>query len=458
MRAIVCGAGQVGYHIASYLAREQNDVTVIDLKPELVYKINEDMDATGMIGHASNPDVLARAGARDADLLIAVTHSDEVNMIACQVAHSLFNVPKKVARVRSSAYLDPSWSNLFSRAHMPIDVIISPEQEVAYDILERLKIPGTSNVINLLDRKAYAVTVLCEESCPILHTPMRQIRELFPDLNAKICLITRQGQPVLPNLDTQLLPGDEVMIVVSQEHLQRALTVFGHTEKEAHNILVVGGGNIGRQLAELLHNEYNNMSLKIIEANLQQAERLSSRLPDDIIIHGDGLDKRILEEVGIHDIETIVTVTNDDEVNILCALLAKEYGCPRAITLVNKEVYNSLISAFRIDAIVSPRTITAATIMKHVRRGRIHAVYDILDGYGELIEARASETCQVVHKPISKLNLPPHAVVAMIMREGELILPNGDTVIEPEDMVVMFSAQTDTKFIEQLFSFKFDLM
>ena len=458
MRTIICGAGQVGYNIASYLAREKNDVTVIDIKRELVSQVNEELDATGIVGQAADPDVLKLAGAEDADMIIAVTHMDEVNMVACQVAHSLFNIPKKVARIRQKGFLDPAWANLFSRAHMPIDVIISPEREVALNILQRLKIPGTTEVISLLDGRAYCVSVVCEKNCPILNTPLGQLRTLFPDLKIKAVLINRNGKWFMPDVNSQFFPDDEVTFIVSTEHLKRALEIFGHEERESENILIIGGGNIGTQLSLAIHEAYNKINLKIIESNLSKARFLSEMFPKDIILHGDGLDKKILQEAGIDQVETVIAVTNDDEVNILSALIAREFGDPRTITLVNKEVYSSLTPALHINAIVSPRIITASTIMRHVRRGRVHAVHDLRGAQAELLEAHASESCRIINTPLERLNLPEGIVVAMILRDNDIIVPTKNTIVKPDDLVVMFATHDDIDYVEKLFSFKFDLV
>ena len=458
MRTIICGAGQVGYNIASYLARENNDVTVIDLKSELISKVNDELDVNGIVGHGSNPDVLRAAGAEDADMIVAVTHYDEVNMVACQVAHSLFNIPKKIARVRQSSYLEPAWANLFSRSHMPIDVIISPEKEVAVNILERLKTPGTTDTISLLNGDAYCLSVLCDTNCPLLHTPLKQLLDLFPDLDARILLITRAGKHILPSVENQFFEGDEVTFIVRKEHVARALSAFGHEENEAGSVLIVGAGNIGLQLCTLLKEHNKKIDMRVIEASAARAQEVSKDFPNCMILHGDALDKKILEEAGIDNIETVISVTNDDEVNILSSLLANESGNARTITLVNKEIYTTLTNALGINAIVSPRMITASKIMKHVRRGRINATHSIKDGYAEVIEVRASDSCQIINTPLEKLHLPPGVVISLIQREGEIILPNRATVIKPDDVIVFFATHGSVSYVEKLFSFKFDLI
>ena len=458
MRTIVCGAGQVGYNIASYLAREHNNVTVVDIKPDLISKINDELDVNGIVGHASDPEVLKLAGAEDADMIIAVTHHDEVNMVACQVAHSLFNIPKKIARIRHTAYLDPAWSNLFSRAHMPIDVIISPEREVAQNIFERLKTPGTTDTVSLLDGEAYCLSVLCDQNCPILHTPLKQLLNLFPDLDARILLISRAGKHILPDVNNQFFEGDEVTFIVRKEHIERALSVFGHEENEAGSVLVIGAGNIGMQLCSILKDHNKSLDLRVIESSAARARELSEKFPKDMVLHGDALDRRILEEAGIDNIETTISVTNDDEVNILSSLLVMEERPVRTITLVNKEIYTTLTSALHINTIVSPRLITASTIMKYVRRGRINATYSIKDGFGEVIEVRASESCQIINVPLEKLHLPPGVVVCLVKRDDEIIIPDKDTILKSDDVIVIFATHNSVALVEKLFSFKFDLI
>ncbi len=458
MRTIICGAGQVGYNIASYLAKEHNDVTVIDLKSDLIAKINDELDVNGIVGHGSNPDILRLAGAEDADMIVAVTHYDEVNMVACQVAHSLFNIPKKIARVRQLNYLDPAWANLFSRAHMPIDVIISPEREVANNILERVKTPGTTDTISLLNGEAYCLSVVCEKNCPILHTPLKQLLNLFPDLDARILLISRAGKHILPDVENQFFEGDEVTFIVRKDHIERALQAFGHEENEAASVLVIGGGNIGVQLCSLLKEHNKKIDLRVIEASASRAAEVSELFPNDMVLHGDALDKKILEEAGIDNIETVISVTNDDEVNILSSLLATEGRDVRTITLVNKEIYTTLTAALRINAIVSPRLITASQIMKYVRRGRIDATHSIKDGFAEIIEVRASESCKIINIPLEKLHLPPGVVISIIQRDNKIIVPDKNTIVKADDVIIFFATHGSISYVEQLFSFKFDLI
>ena len=452
MKVIVCGAGQVGFNIARHLALENNDVTVIDQSPELIRKVTDTLDVQGVIGHASHPDVLEQAGAADADMIIAVTYADEVNMMACQVAHSIFDVPTKIARVRHQSYLEPVWANLFSRDNMPIDVIISPEIEVARAVTRRLEVPGTFEMISLADGKVKLLGVRCEDTCPLVNTPLRQLTQLFPDLNIVIVGLMREDRPIVPTGDDQMLPGDEVYFVVDSDQVPRAMSAFGHEETAARRLLIFGGGNIGLFLAQEIENDHPWVNAKVIEANVERAELVAGRLKSTVVIQGDVLDPEILAEANVSATDTVVAVTNDDETNILASLLARRYGCRRLITLINKPTYEPLINTLGIDVVVSPRNITVSTILQHVRRGRIHSVHTLREGFGELIEAEALETSPLVGTPLREVDLPGGVLLGAIVRDGKMISPRGDTVVRARDRIVLFAAEDAIRKVETLFS------
>ncbi len=452
MKVIVCGAGQVGFNLSRHLSQENNDVTVIDQSPELIRKIGDSLDVKGLVGHASRPDVLERAGADDADMIIAVTFTDEINMLACQVAHSLFNVPTKIARIRHQSYLQPMWSNLFSRDHIPIDVIISPEIEVARAVTRRLRVPGAFEMIPLADDKVRLLGVRCTDTCPLVNTPLRQLSQLFPDLNIVVVGILREGATIVPSPEDQMLAGDEVYFVVDSEHLLRAMVAFGHDETEARSLLILGGGNIGLFLAQEIEREHPRVIAKIVESDDERAESIASQLERTVVLKGDVLDEQILEEANVGATETVVAVTNDDETNILASLLAKRSGSRRAITLINNMAYEPLITSLGIDVVVSPRIITTSTILQHVRRGRIHSVHSIKDNFGELIEAEALETSDLVGPPLKEVKLPAGVLIGAIVRDGKVITLHGDTVIEAKDRIVLFAAAEAVRKVEDLFS------
>ncbi len=457
MKVIICGAGQVGFHIAAYLAGEQNDVTVIDQSPELISKVSESLDVQALVGNASQPDVLENAGAADADMIIAVTYGDEVNMVACQVAHSLFNVPTKIARIRQQSFLEPVWADLFSRDHMPIDVIISPEREVAQAISRRLAVPGAFDMIPLADDKVRVIGVRCSEDCPIVHTPLRQLTELFPDLNIVIVGIVHEENAFVPHSTDQMLPGDEVYFAADSAHVPRALAAFGQEESAAQRLVILGGGNIGSNLAKLI-TATTDISVRVVERDPARARKLASTMPDVMVTCGDGLDAEILEEINIQSADTVVTVTDDDETNILASLLAKRYGVERTIALANKTTYSSLVTTLGIDVLVNPRAITVSTILQHVRRGRIRAVYSLRDGFGEIIEAEAMETSPLVGSQIKEANLPSGVIIGAIVRNGEVVIPRGDTDVRARDRVILLATANTVKKVEKLFAVRLNFL
>lgn len=457
MRAIICGAGHVGYSIAAYLSKENNDVTVIDSNPVKINKVSSNLDVRSILGHAANPDILAAAGANSADLIIAVTLCDEVNMVACQVAHSLFNMPKKIARIRERAFLDPAWCNLFSRAHMPIDVIISPELEVARSIVERLSVPGTTNVIPMANKKVHLCSVICEENCPIVNTQIKQLESLFPETHIKIVAIFRGDQAIVPGENDQMEVGDEVYFVADTQHIDRALSHFGHEEKRAQKIVIVGGGHIGLLLADEISQKMPDVDLKIIEKNEESAEKLSNELDNVIVVQGDTLERGILEEVQVGQADTLIAVTNDDETNILVSLLAKQQGCKEAVTLVNKTVYTSLMGKLGIGAMLSPQTITVSTIMQHVRRGRIKQIHNIRDGCAEVIEAEISETSEVAHKKLKDITFPKNVIVGALIRGDEVIMPTPELQVEAGDELIVLAAHGTAQKVEKMVSVQMDL-
>ncbi len=456
MKVIVCGAGQVGFNIAHYLGSENNDVTVIDQRPDLIRKITDTLDVQAVVGYASHPSVLEQAGAADADLLIAVTAADEVNMVACQVAHSLFNVPTKIARIRNQNYLQPNWATLFSRDHLPIDVIISPEIEVARAIARRMQVPGAIDVIPLANDRVRLMGVRCDDQCPLINTPLRQLTVLFPDLNVVIIGIVRNGKAIVPTAEDQMVDGDEVYFVVDTTHAMRALAAFGREDQEARRIVILGGGNIGLFLAQRLENEHPGASTKIIELDKERAEIAAKSLQRTVVLNGDVLDPEILAEANVAAAETVVSVTNDDETNILSSLLSKRYGTKRAMALINKTTYGALMGPLGVDVVISPRAITVSNILQHVRRGRIHAVHSLHEGFGELIEADALETSSLVGKPLREIRLPAGVLLGAVVRGGQVISPRGSTVVQAGDRVVLFATTDAIKKVEKMFSVRLE--
>lgn len=450
MRVLICGAGQVGYGIAARLAAEHNNVTVIDRSPRLVTAVRDTLDVRGFVGHGAHPDVLAQAGADEADMIIAVTLYDEVNMVACQVAHSLFNVPTKIARVRSQSYLKKHWSNLFSRDHMPIDVIISPEVEVGEMVLRRLAQPGAVETIAFADDLVTVLGIVCGEDCPVIDTPLRQLTELFPDLNATVVGVVRNGKLFVPESDDQMLAGDLVYVVTETGRVKRTLTIFGKEEQFGTRIVIGGGGNIGLYVAKNLEERNARAKVKLIESNHERAVEVAETLDRTVVLHGSALDEAVLREADIEQADTMVALTNDDKVNILAAAMAKRLGCRRSVSLLNDPAFPPLARTIGIDAYVNPRAVTISRILQHVRRGRIRSVHTIHEGAAEVIEADALETSPLVGKPLRNLDLPAGMRIGAIIRKKEVITPTGGSQIAAGDRFIIFATADLVPKVEQM--------
>jgi trk system potassium uptake protein TrkA len=458
MKVLICGAGQVGYNLASYLADEGNNVTVVDQDPELIARVSDDLDVNAIEGFASNPDVLKAAKAGDCDLMIAVTRSDEVNMVACQIGHSLFGIPKKIARIREQAYLQPEWSNLFSRTHMPIDVIISPEIVVAEDIYERLSVPGATFASSLASGAVHLLGAVCNDDCPLVNTTLQQIESLFPNLTFRIMALLRAGKTIIAGPDTYIESGDEVFFVVDTQHLKRVMQAFGFDRAEARRIVIAGGGNVGAGIVRLLKERGRGEHVRLIEQNEKRAQYLSREFGDGVVIlNGSSLEKNILEQASISKVDTFIAVTNDDETNILSSLLAKQYGAKRSVTLVNNSAYSPLVGPLGVDAMVSPRAIIVATVMQHIRRGRIRDIHHLRHGFAEVIEAEVSENCKIANMTPADESIPEEVRIVAIVRDGEVIMPSQQEIIRSGDHVIVLSPQEQARAVEKLFSVQVDI-
>lgn len=451
MKVVICGAGQVGYGIAERLAAENNDVSVIDNEPSLVQNIQDKLDVRGHVGHGAHPDVLARAGAEQADMIIAVTLYDEVNMVACQVAHSLFNVPTKIARIRAQSYRQPHWQNLFSREHMPIDVIISPEVEVGDVILRRISLPGARDVVMFGEDRIAMVAIDCDDECPVVDTPLSQLSELFPDLRATVTGIWRDGKMIVPHSGDHILNGDLAYVIAERSQIRRTLSIFGKDKPEASRIVVAGGGNIGIYLASCIEERMPNVRVKVIEQSRESAVRMADQLKRTVVLHGSALDEQMLVEAGAHTADLMVAITNDDQVNILSAVLARKLGCASNLTLLNNSGYHGFTRSLGIDDYINPRTVTISRVLQHVRRGRIRGVYTLQNGAAEIIEAEALDTSPLVGKPLRELDLPDGVRIGAIYHEDEVIQPTGDCIIKKQDRIVILALNQNVRQVEQMF-------
>jgi len=451
MRVIICGAGQVGYGIAERLAAERNDVSVIDTSPDLIRAIRDTLDVRGIVGHGAHPDMLEAAGAAEADMIIAVTLYDEVNMIACKVAHSLFNVPTKIARIRSQSYLQSHYQDLFSREHLPIDVIISPELEVGEMVLRRIALPGATDIVRFAENKVTMVAIECLEECPVINTPLAQLSELFPDLPSTVVGVSRNGRLFVPHSGDQLVAGDLAYVVTTKDQVRRTLGLFGHEETEATRIIIAGGGNIGLYVAHALEQRQSKTRVKLVENTRERAIQIADQLRKTIVLHGSALDQKLLAEADVEDADLMVALTNNDQVNILASVMAKRLGCKANLALINNPTYQDFIKTLGIDAYINPRNVTISRVLQHVRRGRIRAVHSVQKGAAEIIEAEALETSPLVGPQLRDLDLPSGMRIGAIYRDGTVIKPDGSLRIKPKDRVIIFAMADAVKQVEQMF-------
>jgi trk system potassium uptake protein TrkA len=450
MRVIICGAGRVGYGLATRLSGENNTVTVIDLSAELIRQITTDLDVRGVVGNGAHPDVLVRAGVQNADMIIAVTYADEVNMIACQVAHSLFNVPTKIARVRAQSYLDQQWNDLYSRENMPIDIIISPEIEIGKAILRRLNTPGAFNVVPFSNGQVLLLGVKIREDCPIIDTPIRQIPDLFEGLHAAIVGIKRDGTVFAPTPDDPLNEGDDAYFVTKTEHATRLLEVIGIHQSKARQVVIVGAGNVGRYVAKELEN-VTGVRVRMIERDKEVAETAAEELTRTVILNGDAMAASIQEEAGVGNSETVICLTNDDKINILSAVLSKKLGAGNTISLINEASMQDMQAELGIDMVIDPRASTISSILRHVRRGRILDVYSLEHGGAEVMEGEVLETSPLSGKALRDADLPEDITIGAVIQEGVVKFPEPDLVIKQGDKIVLLAEKSAMKAIEALF-------
>lgn len=451
MKVIICGAGQVGYGIAEQLSREDNEVSVIDTSAALIATITETLDVRGYVGHGAHPDMLAKAGADQADMIIAVTLYDEINIVACEVAHALFSVPTKIARIRDQSYLAPEYGDLFSRENMSIDVTISPEIEVGKMVLRRIAFPGATDVVRFADDNVFMLAIECMEDCPVVNTPLQQLSHLFPDLVATVVGVYRNGHLKAVDSSEQLRTGDLAYVICQHQHARRTLGLFGHEEKEAARIVIAGGGNIGQYVARSIEELQPKTRVKIIEADRERAIAASEKLNSTIVLNGSVLDQKILHQADIEDVDLIVTLTNNDQTNILGAVMAKQLGCKSNLALLNGPSFHDVAKSLALDAYINPRAVTISRVLQHVRKGRIRSVYAVQRGNGEIIEAEALDTSPLVGQALRDVDLPDGVRIGVIYRDKKVLRPDGNTKIKAKDRVILFASSDAVREVEQLF-------
>jgi len=450
VKVLILGAGQVGGTLAENLAKESIDVTLVDNDPIRLRELADRLDIQTIEGWASHPDVLRRAGADDVDMLVAVTSSDEVNMIACQVCYSLFRTPTKIARVRSTSYL--TREGFFSKEHMPIDVLINPEEVVTKHIHELLRHPGALQVLDFADGRAQLVAMRAYYGGPLVGQALSFLREHMPKVDTRVAAIFRRGQAIIPQGDTVIEVDDEVFFIAAREHIDAVMAELRKVERPFKRITIAGGGNIGASLALAVENDF---AVKLLEYNIPRAKYLADKLTKTVVLQGDATDRDLLLEENIEQCDAFCAVTNDDEVNIMSSLMAKRLGVRQVITLISKPAYVDLVQGGDIDIAVSPQQATTSSLLSHVRRADVVRVHSLRRGAAEAIEAIAhgdAKSSKVVGKKISDINLPPGTTIGAIVRGNDVLIAHSNLVVEPDDHVILFLIDKQhVRAVERLF-------
>ena len=458
MNIIICGAGKVGFTIAKILSEQGHSITVIDQSSDDIQKIDDTLDVKSIVGKATYPSILEKANASDADMIIAVTRNDEINMLICQIAFSIFNVQKKIARIRSQDYLNPKFTKVYNKENLPIDVIISPEIEIAKSLQRKLEAPGALDNVPFADNKIRLLEVLINEKCSLKDIKLNEITKKFPELNANIMGVIRDDKFVVLKKNDIMLKHDKAYVVINASQMKETLIAFGHNEKISNKILIIGGGNIGFNLAKNLEESFDSARVKIIEKNKERAELIASGLNNTIVINGDALDEEVLIEANIDEAQTVLALTNDDEDNLMVSVLVEKFAKDnndlkdkRTMALINKPNYSLLQSSLKIDDFIDPRMNTVSSILKHIHKGSIENAYSILNGEYEVIEAEIIETSDLVNKELKNSNLPDEIRVGAILRGKEVIIPRSNFVFKKEDVVVLLAKKEFLHVVENMF-------
>lgn len=452
MKIIVCGAGRIGKSMVSYLSQGNNDIVVIDKDQRRLDEIAKEWDVMPVMGEASHPDVLEKAGALNADLILAVTNVDEVNLVACQVADYLFQVRKKIARIDSKEFLNPLWCELFNEQHIAVDLLISPDYEIASAIYSIIKIPGTSSVMSFPDQKLYLLSIKCIDACPLLKTPIAHLEMAAPNLKISPVSVVRNGKNFIPGADFTLEYGDEFYFLVEEDGIEDAIHDFGMDRPANEKILIFGGNYISQFLARKLEEDDSITSCKIIDEDRDSASRLARDLDHTTVLYGEMMSDVILDEAGIDNVDVTVSVTLKDKDNLLASLIARQNGAHSTISLVNSRAYNTLVSNFRDSIIVDSSSVTVSAILKELRKSKITKAFSLGRGFGEVWEIKIDEKSAIIDKKIVELDLPDNSKICAICREGQIIYPTLYDKIQEGDSVILFTSSKAIRRVEKIFS------
>jgi trk system potassium uptake protein len=458
MNIIICGAGRVGFTISKILSEQGHSITIIDQSSDDIQKIDDILDVKSIVGKGTYPSILEKANAADADMIIAVTRNDEINMLICQIAFSIFNVQKKIARIRSQDYLNPKFTKVYNKENLPIDVIISPEIEIAKSLQRKLEAPGSLDNVPFANNKIRLLEILIDNNCPIKDIKLNELTKKFPKLNSNIMGVIRDEKFVLLKKTDVMLKNDKAYVVINASQMNETLAAFGHTEKISNKILIIGGGNIGFNLAKNLEESFDSARVKIIEKDKERAELIASQLNNTIVINGDALDEEVLLEANLEEVQTVLALTNDDEDNLMVSVLVEKFAKDndelsdkRTMALINKPNYSLLQSSLKIDDFIDPRMNTVSSILKHIHKGTIENAYSILNGEYEIIEAEIIETSELVNKELKNSNLPDEIRIGAVLRDDEVIIPRSNFVFKKQDIVVLLAKKDFLHVVENMF-------
>ena len=458
MNIIICGAGRVGFTIAKLLSEQSHSITVIDQSSDDIQKIDDVLDVKAIVGKATYPSILEKAEASEADMIIAVTRNDEINMVICQIAFSIFNIPKKIARIRSQDYLNPKFTRVYNKENLPIDVIISPEIEIAKSIQRKLEAPGALDSVPFANNKIRLLEILINENCKLINIKLKDLTQKYPNLDANIIGIIREDKFIIPKKNDDIKKNDKIYLIINSSQTAETLNIFGHTEKISKKVLIIGGGNIGFNLAKNLEETLDSVRVKIIEKDKDRAEFLASELNNTIVINGNGLDEEVLVEANLEESETVLALTNDDEDNLMVSVLVEKFAKDekniedkRTMALINKPNYSLLQKSLKIDDLIDPRMNTVSSILKHVHKGTIETAYTILNGEYEVIEAEIIETSELINKELKNSNLPEEIRIGAILRDKKVIIPRSNFVFQKDDTVVFLAKKDSISVVENIF-------
>ncbi|MEC8099734.1 MAG: Trk system potassium transporter TrkA [Pseudomonadota bacterium] len=437
MNIIICGAGEVGYSLAKYLSSDNMKVTLIDESIEKLEKISATIDVRTLVGKSYNPEILSQANIEEAELIISVTDNDETNILTCEISKILFKIPTTIARIKEKEFLNEKWVELFSDKGFRVDYIISPEDEVASMLARLVAVSGAHDLISFAEDKVRLIGFKLDKDCPVLNTPLKELTELFPNLNTKIVLMVRNEKTLIPNKMEELEEGDDIYLLSDSNNINRVLNIFGKKIIKSRRVVIIGAGIIALSIAKILEINEPDSSITVIENDKETAERAAMQLEKANVLLGDAVEPEIIQEAEISKADIVFSVTNSDEINTLVSTLSKKAGAKNCYALLNGDKYLPVISLMDIDGIISPKELTVSKVLKYIRRGDVTDVYELQAGKAEIIEFLVKEGSRLVGIPLKDAKLPENTIIGSIARQNTVVTPTGDTIIETGDKIVM---------------------